>query len=405
MDVRIDSNSAAGEIRGLMTPEKLIETTGVTARRDRYTIVSSRRGDVSVTITKLRRSDSGRYHCGLGHSLLTSEVIVVDAPTPPATTASLGLSSGSSTALPETTRCTDAVTLKLYVAVSLVIVTVLLSVAVLIVCRKRLCKLKCEGTADGHRHTGLETRGSSRDTNMESTADENHRPISKHEDSTYMKLLDRNAGFVRTNIEKESSRYPCNYDVNRSKFFLCRDDCKKEEDVLIETDQKKAQSGRYGIEYVDGSIFGLYATITQVKTSDTGRYKCGYGRASSPDSSRTFSVFVTEAPVTLKPTKTLRPSSLSLVSSQYTSMSYVAVSLVIVTVLLSVAVLIVCRKRLCKPKCLETRGSSRDTNMESPVYENFRPIWKHEDSTYMSLHPASRDLDQTYTTLTHTQHK
>ncbi|WP_438637476.1 hypothetical protein [Paraclostridium dentum] len=51
--------------------------------------------------------------------------------------------------------------------------------------------------------------------------------------------MDRNAGFIWTN-KGENFTYPCTYDVDRSRFFLCKDDCQKEEDVLIETDHKKA---------------------------------------------------------------------------------------------------------------------------------------------------------------------
>ncbi|KAK2850844.1 hypothetical protein Q5P01_007120 [Channa striata] len=119
-------------------------------------------------------------------------------------------------------------------------------------------------------------------------------------------VLDRD-GLKRTNVEGETLKQPCHNKVNHSRIFFCRDDCEKEEDVLIETDQKKAQSGRYSIEYVDGSIFGLYVTITQVKTSDTGRYKCGYGRAATSESISTFSIIIIDDPSTSKPTQTLRP--------------------------------------------------------------------------------------------------
>lgn len=78
-----------------------------------------------------------------------------------------------------------------------------------------------------------------------------------------------------------------------SRFFFCKDECKKEEDILIETDQKSLQRGRYSIEYIEGSAFGLYVNITQVTKSDMGQYKCGYGRALSKDSSSiTFTVIV-----------------------------------------------------------------------------------------------------------------
>ncbi|XP_071314929.1 polymeric immunoglobulin receptor-like isoform X2 [Trachinotus anak] len=127
-------------------------------------------------------------------------------------------------------------------------------------------------------------------------------------------LLDKNSGFIRTNIEGDNLTYPCRDSVNRSRTFFCRGDCKKQEDILIETDEDSAQRGRYGIKYIEGSVFGLYATITQVVKSDSGQYRCGYGRALSPDSYHTFSVIV-DAPSTLKPSRTLRPFSTAVPST------------------------------------------------------------------------------------------
>ncbi|KAK2898121.1 polymeric immunoglobulin receptor-like [Channa argus] len=117
--------------------------------------------------------------------------------------------------------------------------------------------------------------------------------------------------FMTTDVEGETIKKPCHREANQSRIFFCKGDCKTEEDVLIETDEKKAQSGRYGIEYIEESIFGLYVTIKQVKKSDTGQYKCGYGRALSPDSPFTFSLIVIDDPSTSKPTPSLSPFSTS----------------------------------------------------------------------------------------------
>ncbi|XP_026223974.1 polymeric immunoglobulin receptor-like [Anabas testudineus] len=129
-------------------------------------------------------------------------------------------------------------------------------------------------------------------------------------------LLDKNAGFISTYVEGDTLRSPCFVEAKRSRFFFCKDECNKEEDVLIETDQKNSQRGRYGIEYIDGSVFGLYVTIQQVTKSDAGWYKCGYGRALSPDSSSMwFSVIVIDASTTSKPTQTVPSSSTSVPST------------------------------------------------------------------------------------------
>ena len=86
----------------------------------------------------------------------------------------------------------------------------------------------------------------------------------------------------------------CIDSVNVSRKFFCKDECNKEEDILVETEENRAQNDRYSVEYIEGSVSGLYVTITQLKKSDTGRYRCGYGRASSPDSSNTFRILVVD---------------------------------------------------------------------------------------------------------------
>ncbi|KAI3357867.1 hypothetical protein L3Q82_016262 [Scortum barcoo] len=104
-------------------------------------------------------------------------------------------------------------------------------------------------------------------------------------------LLDGKSRFIRSDTEGENITFPCSGMVYRRRKFLCKDECKKE-DVLIETDQDRAENGRYSIEYIKGSVFGLYVTITQATRSDTGWYKCGYGNASSPESYRRKPIIV-----------------------------------------------------------------------------------------------------------------
>ncbi|XP_018559398.1 polymeric immunoglobulin receptor [Lates calcarifer] len=303
----------------------LIKTDDVRANRGRYSIEykgeSSGRGIVSVTIRNLTQSDSGRYRCGLGGSLV-----------------------------PES-------------------------------------------------YTDFGVR----------VSDE---------------LLDKNSGFLRTDTEGENVTYPCIDAVNRDRIFFCKGECKKEEDILIETDKNRAQSGRYSIEYKEGSTFGLYVTITQVVKSDSGQYRCGYGRALSPDSSRTFSVIVVNvsaAQATSKPTWTHRPSSTSTSrTTQVTSSAspentktstvsslpalssvprpgyFLPLVVPLVFVLLAVSLLVFYQ---CKRKRNFEENSEEDAdyvNMEVPDnnYEKWGPDSKCEDSVYQNFNPASRDQDQ-----------
>ncbi|XP_031168086.1 CMRF35-like molecule 1 [Sander lucioperca] len=140
----------------------LIETEEDTAQRGRYSIEYKNSATVLyVSITKLNKSDSGRYWCRLVRSLFPSsyqeiEIRVTDAPTSPlrpsspsvpsASTlmTSQSLSSTPSSASPETSKQppqkhTSAL---LYVGLTLVVFFIMLSVALLIFCRMRARKPK-----------------------------------------------------------------------------------------------------------------------------------------------------------------------------------------------------------------------------------------------------------------------
>ena len=110
----------------------------------------------------------------------------------------------------------------------------------------------------------------------------------------------RNTGFVRTDIEGENITFGCSGTVYKKQKFLCKDECKTKEDIIIETNGNRTQRGRYSVEYREGSTFGLYVNITNVSKSDTGWYKCGYGRALSPHSFYKFSIFVIDGECLLK---------------------------------------------------------------------------------------------------------
>ncbi|XP_042265591.1 polymeric immunoglobulin receptor-like [Thunnus maccoyii] len=191
--------------------------------------------------------------------------------------------------------------------------------------------------------------------------------------------LGDNTSFIRAETVGGSVTQGCLNTVYGSRKFFCKDECKKEEDILVETEENRAQNGRYCIEYTQGSVFGLYVTITQLKKSDTGRYKCGYGRASSPDSSYTFSIFVVDA------------------ISEVSRPGYfwpLVVFLPVVFVLLAVVLLLLYKLKMKRNSGLNTRGTSDSRNMELSVSnENRPPVSMYEDSVYQNLDPDSRDPD------------
>ncbi|XP_049438140.1 polymeric immunoglobulin receptor-like isoform X1 [Epinephelus fuscoguttatus] len=224
-------------------------------------------------------------------------------------------------------------------------------------------------------------------------------------------LLDVESGFHYTKTEGEEVTQGCGNSAYRSWKFFCKDECKKQDDVLIETDGNRTQSGRYSIEYTEGSPYELRVTISQVTKLDTGRYRCGYGRAFSPEVYVLFPIIVIDAPTTSSPNWSPPPSSASVPSAptpitsssagsftpspvfpattnQLTMYIFPLVVCVLMVAVLSALVMLL----LYKQKTMTSNG----TNVECVTYENHPPASTYQDSVYQSLDPASRDHDQIY---------
>ena len=110
----------------------------------------------------------------------------------------------------------------------------------------------------------------------------------------FTELSDKNSGFVNTETEGGNVRKGCSDTVYGERKFFCKNKCERQEDILIDTNDDTAQSGRYSLEYDKGSAFGMHVSITQLIMSDHGWYRCGYGSPSSPDSYLNFQVVVTK---------------------------------------------------------------------------------------------------------------
>ncbi|XP_044206475.1 polymeric immunoglobulin receptor-like isoform X3 [Thunnus albacares] len=203
--------------------------------------------------------------------------------------------------------------------------------------------------------------------------------------------LGQNTSFSHAVTVGGSVTKGCLNTVYGSRKFFCKDECKKEEDILVETEENRAQTGRYSIEYREGSTYGLYVTITQLKKSDTGRYRCGYGRASSPDSSNTFQIFVLDDSYVPQLGYFLPP----------------AVIMLVVVVLLAVVLLLLYKLKTKRGNFdLNTRGTSDSRNIVVTFYnnlsfsnENRPPVSSCEDNIHQSLDPDSSDPDQNYSAL------
>ncbi|XP_050923584.1 uncharacterized protein LOC108890929 isoform X3 [Lates calcarifer] len=245
--------------------------------------------------------------------------------------------------------------------------------------------------------------------------------------------------FIRTEPEGGNMTVTCTFNFSGSKKIFCKNECTEDKDILIETEENRAQSGRYSIEYKEGfypvSSTLLYVTITQLTKSDSGRYRCSLERTGFSDGYDEIDLRVTDAPTTSIPDCTLPPFSTSLPSastptliqttqsltsssssspettkqpetssagSGYFLVLVTCVPVVMVVVLLVVVLLLLYRKKIKVSHGSNTRGKSDCTVMEGVTYENCPPASTHQDPIYLSLDPASRDHDQTYSTLTHT---
>ncbi|XP_036959327.1 polymeric immunoglobulin receptor-like [Acanthopagrus latus] len=204
----------------------------------------------------------------------------------------------------------------------------------------------------------------------------------------------RNTGFARTDTEGENITFGCSGTVYKKQKFLCKDECKTKEDIIIETNGNRTQRGRYSVEYREGSTFGLYVTITNVSKSDTGWYKCGYGRALSPDSSNRAPVLVVGAsdPSASWTTQSFTPPSVSPVTSnQGTVLLAPRVVCVVVIIALSAAVLLLVNK-------LKTNRTSDNMNLECFSHENRPPGVTGEECIYENVDPDSKDQHKNYYT-------
>ncbi|XP_026189156.1 uncharacterized protein LOC113146097 isoform X2 [Mastacembelus armatus] len=209
----------------------------------------------------------------------------------------------------------------------------------------------------------------------------------------------------------------CSFAFPASRKLFCKGEC-DEGDVLVRTEDDSATNDRYSIEYTRefGRGVILFVTITQLRQSDSGWYSCALDRTFLPASSWEFNVIVTDAPhETPGPLSTSVPSASTAVKEQQRtagaphetpgslSTSVPSTSTAVKEQQHTAGVWIRRRPRPCG---LTTRGNPDGTNMQidSLDYENQPPVPTGEESTYLSLHPATRDKDQIYSTLTQTKH-
>ncbi|KAK2851938.1 hypothetical protein Q5P01_008214 [Channa striata] len=204
----------------------------------------------------------------------------------------------------------------------------------------------------------------------------------------FLSLQDGNTGLTNeqiityTGTEGGNVTVGCSFSFSGSRKLFCKGDCTTG-NILIETTNDRAQSGRYSIEYEEGFFPSTptltYVSITQLKKSDSGLYTCSLPGILLPDSNSEFRIIVTETSTetTLQPFTTSRTSSstqsLSSSSGRFATETespagtvlVISLNLVVVIIILSVA-LLMRRKRKRKFKgspvetpCDNVRESSR----------------------------------------------
>ncbi|KAL3974998.1 hypothetical protein ACER0C_023624 [Sarotherodon galilaeus] len=132
-------------------------------------------------------------------------------------------------------------------------------------------------------------------------------------------LQDGNTGLVkaqtlpRTEKEGGNITVACKFNLSGSRKLFCKEKCENG-NILVETSDDAAQNGRYSIKYENKGVTSsdiMYVSITQLKQSDSGRYRCSLDRDLWTDGNDDFELIVTEASTTSTPNGTLRPFSAS----------------------------------------------------------------------------------------------
>uniref|UniRef100_A0A087XYU0 Immunoglobulin domain-containing protein n=1 Tax=Poecilia formosa TaxID=48698 RepID=A0A087XYU0_POEFO len=86
-------------------------------------------------------------------------------------------------------------------------------------------------------------------------------------------------GRTYTEMEGKNITVSCSFTFTGRRMYFCKTDCSRD-NILIETTDYRAQSGRYIIEFnrTGFATHVVYVSIMELKTSDSGRYRCALGR-------------------------------------------------------------------------------------------------------------------------------
>lgn len=115
-----------------------------------------------------------------------------------------------------------------------------------------------------------------------------------------------------TGVEGGNITFDCFFDDPRVRKVLCRDDC-GEGDVLIDTKDHSAESGRYRIDYYERllrpSMLVVHVSIKNLTKADSGKYSCMFGENRSPSLTQRFQLTVGDALTNANPERTTQALS------------------------------------------------------------------------------------------------
>nr|XP_024662161.1 uncharacterized protein LOC106674599 isoform X2 [Maylandia zebra] len=241
--------------------------------------------------------------------------------------------------------------------------------------------------------------------------------------SIFLYLQDGNTGLANAEtpiyegVEGGNITVTCEFYIPGRKTLFCKEKCEKG-NILIETPDYTAQSGRYSIEYEKEKFLTpiVHVSITQLNKSDSGRYSCTLDTSFQPCD---FQLLITGASDTPTPHEPLSTSTFLLSASTTTTTHFssgsftpsstspetlssgsglsleLVIRLSVVVVLLPVVLLLIYRITAEASNGLNCKRRSAYDHTEIGLSEIDRPVSSCEGLTYQSPNTASRDHDQT----------
>uniref|UniRef100_A0A096LWH6 Immunoglobulin V-set domain-containing protein n=1 Tax=Poecilia formosa TaxID=48698 RepID=A0A096LWH6_POEFO len=143
----------------------------------------------------------------------------------------------------------------------------------------------------------------------------------------------------------ENITVECKFNLTGNPIIFCKENCEGE-NILINTTEDKAHKGRYNTLYESNyTSASLHVSISDLKRSDSGRYRCGFGKNRSRY--HEFHLDVTEATTSSSSSTTQQTTSSSEPKAKVSvhQLLYVGLSLAILIILLATALLIYCRRK------------------------------------------------------------